>query len=131
MTPVVPHLNLILAWGWIVLGTVLGLTLGSFFHREGFLDGYGSFKRRLYRLAHVALFGLGILNLLFFLTTRILPRPTPWLPVASWSFVVSALTMPTCCILVAHVPRARHLFAIPVLSALLGGLLTLREVWIS
>ncbi|MGD8361579.1 MAG: hypothetical protein PVJ04_09120 [Gemmatimonadota bacterium] len=131
MTPVVPHLNLILAWGWIVLGTVLGLTLGSFFHKEEFLDGYGSLKRRLYRLAHVALFGLGILNLLFFFTTRILPQPSPWLPVASWSFVVSALTMPTTCILVAHLPRARPLFAIPVLSALLGGLLTLREVWIS
>lgn len=129
MIPVVPHLNLILAWTWIVLGTVLGLTLGSFFQREEFLGGYGSFKRRLYRLAHVSLFGLGILNLLFFLTTRILPEPTSWLPVASWSFVVSALTMPACCILVAHWPRARLLFAIPVLSALLGSLLTLREVW--
>ena len=123
-------INLILAWSWIILGTILGLTLGSFFHREEFLDGYGSFKRRLYRLAHVAFFGLAILNLLFYLTVRVLPDPTGMVAVASWAFVVGALTMPTTCILVAHFPGLRHLFAIPVGSVLLGGFLTLREVWL-
>ncbi|MFC1661745.1 hypothetical protein ACFL3S_09890 [Gemmatimonadota bacterium] len=129
MTHDVEQLNLTLAWIWIVLGTILGLILGSFFHREDFLDGYGSFKRRLYRLAHVAFFGLAILNILFFFTFRILPTPSAWLAVASWSFVVGALSMPTCCILVAHQPRLRNLFAIPVGSVLLGSILTLREVW--
>jgi hypothetical protein len=130
MTQEVVQLNLALAWIWIILGTILGLILGSFFHREEFLDGYGSFKRRLYRLAHVAFFGLAILNILFFFTSRVLPSPTTWLAVASWSFVVGALSMPTCCILVAHQARLRNLFAIPVGSVLLGSILTLREVWI-
>ena len=125
----VAQLNLILAWTWILLGTTLGLVLGSFFHHKEFLGGYGSFKRRLYRLAHVAFFGLAILNLLFFFTSRVLPAPTAFLAVASWSFVVGALSMPTCCILVAHRPGLRNLFAIPVGSVLLGGFLTLREVW--
>jgi len=130
MTHGVAQLNLTLAWIWIISGTILGLILGSFFHREGFLGGYGSFKRRLYRLAHVAFFGLAILNILFFFTARVLPTPTAWLAVASWSFAVGALSMPTCCILVAHQPRLRNLFAIPVGSVLLGSFLTLREVWL-
>ncbi len=130
MTHDVAQLNLTLAWIWIVLGTILGLILGSFFHREEFLGGYASFKRRLYRLAHVACFGLAILNLLFFFTARSLPTPTAWVAVASWSFVVGALSMPTCCISVAHQPRLRALFAIPVGSVLLGSILTLREVWL-
>jgi hypothetical protein len=123
--------NLILAWTWIVLGTILGLSLGSFFHREEFLDGYGTFKRRLYRLAHVAFYGLAILNLLFYLTVQTLPDTTGLVNVASWAFVVGAVTMPTTCILVAHRPGLRHLFAIPVGSVLLGGFLTLREVLLS
>ena len=130
MTHGVVQLNLTLAWIWIVSGTILGLILGSFFHRERFLGGYGSFKRRLYRLAHVAFFGLAILNILFFFTARVLPTPTAWLAVASWSFAVGALSMPTCCILVAHHPRLRTIFAIPVGSVLLGSFLTLREVWL-
>lgn len=130
MTLGVAQLNLTLAWIWIVLGTILGLILGSFFHREEFLDGYGSFKRRLYRLAHVAFFGLAILNILFFFTARVLASQTAWLSVASWSFVLGALSMPTCCILVAHQPRLRNLFAIPVGSVLLGSFLMVREVWL-
>jgi hypothetical protein len=122
------HINLMLAWLWIVLGALLGLTLGSFFHREGWLGGYGTQRRRLYRLAHVSFFGLARLNLLFYLTARILENPTPWLQVASWGFVVGAFSMPTCCFLMAHFPRLRPLFAIPVGGVLLGGVLTLREV---
>ncbi len=130
MTESVAGLNLLVAWAWVFLGTVLGLILGTFFHKEDWLGGYGSFRRRLYRLAHVAFFGLAILNLLFFFTVQIVPAPTPWLTVASWSFLVGALSMPTCCLLVAHQPRLRNLFAVPVGSVLLGGLLTLREVWL-
>ena len=33
--------------------------------REDWLGGYGSFKRRLYRLAHISFFGLAIVNLMF------------------------------------------------------------------
>ena len=50
MTEFVAGLNLMVAWAWFLLGTVLGLTLGTFFHKEDWLGGYGSFRRRLYRL---------------------------------------------------------------------------------
>jgi hypothetical protein len=36
--------------------------------------------------------------------------------------------MPACCILVAHRPRSRVLFALPVISLVAGGTLTLLEV---
>ena len=64
------HLNLILAWLWILLGFATGMVLGMFFHGENWLGGYGSFKRRMYRLGHISFFGLGVVNLLFCLTAQ-------------------------------------------------------------
>ena len=62
--------NLILAWLWILLGFASGMVLGMFFHAENWLGGYGSFKRRMYRLGHISFFGLGAVNLLFWLTMQ-------------------------------------------------------------
>ena len=119
-----PHLNLIAAWLGILLGFVSGLWLGMFFQRDNWLGGYTSLKRRLYRLAHISCFGLGAVNLLFYFTALSLPAGTRALAIASWAFVAGAIAMPICCCLMAHLPRARPLFAIPVLSLLLGGVLT-------
>ena len=66
--------NLFLAWLWILLGFVTGMVLGLCFHHENWLGGYGSFKRRMYRLAHISLFGLGAVNLLFWLTMQNIHR---------------------------------------------------------
>jgi hypothetical protein len=63
------NLNLLVAWLWILLGFVSGMLLGLFFHHEKWLGGYASFKRRLYRFAHISFFGLGAVNLLLCLTT--------------------------------------------------------------
>ena len=123
-----PQVNLLLAWLWMLLGFLSGMVLGMFFHREGWLGGYGSFKRRLYRLAHISLFGLGAVNLAFYLTVRAQILSGPRLELAGWAFVLGALSMPACCVLMAHFPRSRLLFSVPVLSLLLGGTLTLLEV---
>src|SRR5206468_12363049 len=55
-----PQLNLLAAWSGILLGFISGLVFGLFFHREGWLGGYSSFKRRLYRLGHISFFGLAV-----------------------------------------------------------------------
>ncbi|HKI68492.1 MAG TPA: hypothetical protein VKA67_02815 [Verrucomicrobiae bacterium] len=119
--------NLIMAWLWILLGFVSGMGLGMFFHGENWLGGYGSFKRRMYRLGHISFFGLGTVNLLFFLTVQILAASSI-LSVASSLFIVGAITMPVCCVIMAHFPKAHLIFAIPVLTLIGGGILTVMEV---
>lgn len=106
------------------MGFLSGLALGLFFHREDWLGGYSSWRRRLYRLAHVSFFGLGFVNLGFYFTALDLSRNDPMLPLASASFLIGAVLMPLCCFLVAHFPRARMMFAFPVLGLVLGGGLT-------
>ncbi|HTL18688.1 MAG TPA: hypothetical protein VL793_15735 [Patescibacteria group bacterium] len=120
--------NLFIAWLWIFLGFVSGLALGLFFQDENWLGGYTSFKRRLYRLAHISFFGLGAVNFVFVLTVRNWLAEGPLTSAASTAFVVGALTMPLSCVLMANFPRAKALFAVPVLSLLAGGTLTLIQL---
>lgn len=124
----IPQLNLILAWLWIVLGFLSGMVLGLFFHREDWLGGYGSFKRRMYRLAHISFFGLGAVNLLFWLTANTVALSGFACSFASWAFLIGAVSMPICCVVMAHFPKLHMIFAVPVLSLLAGGGLTLLEV---
>jgi len=119
-----PQLNLIAAWVGILLGFASGMVLGLFFQRENWLGGYTSMKRRLYRLAHISFFGLGAVNLLLYFTAQHSGLPSASTELACWAFIIGAITMPICCILMAHFPRTQPLFALPVLSLLLGGVLT-------
>jgi hypothetical protein len=121
------QINLLAAWVGMLLGFISGLALGLFFHREDWLGGYGSFTRRLYRLAHISLFGLGAVNFFFYFTARAMP-PSTLLALASSAFIAGAITMPICCLIMAHFPNTRSLFALPVLSLVTGGALTIVEV---
>lgn len=117
--------NLLFAWSWIVLGFLSGLVMGLAFHHEHWLGGYSSWPRRLYRLGHISFFGLGFANLLFWMTARSLPSGSPMLNGASIAFLFGGITMPICCVLAAHREWARHLFAVPVLSLVAAGIITL------
>lgn len=121
------QINLVIAWCGILLGFLSGFVMGMFFHRQNWLGGYGSFKRRLYRLAHISCFGLGAVNFFFYLTVQMLALGTGF-KLASLAFVIGAITMPGCCVLTAHFPSCRALFAFPVLSLVTGGVLTVLEV---
>jgi hypothetical protein len=123
-----PDFNLLLAWLWILLGFISGMVLGMFFQRDDWLGGYASLKRRMYRLGHISLFALGAVNLLFWLTVKNLSAPGANLGLASWAFALGAVTMPLCCVLMAHSPKTRMLFAIPVVSLITGGALTLLSI---
>ena len=120
--------NLLLAWLWILLGFVTGMVLGLFFHREHWLGGYGSFKRRMYRLGHISFFGLGAVNLLFCLTVQIFSLSGPLIHFASLAFIVGAIAMPVCCVVMAHFPKAHLIFAVPVVSLIAAGILMLLEI---
>lgn len=118
-------LNLIFGWLWILLGFITGMVIGMFFHRDGWLGGYGSFQRRMYRLAHISFFGLGAVNLLFWGTLQLLPSPQALAQTASWTFIIGGVTMPLCCVTVAHFPKARMVFAVPVIALIFAGAVTL------
>jgi hypothetical protein len=121
------HLNLVFAWLWILGGFLTGMVLGLKFHNDNWLGGYGSFKRRMHRLAHISFFGLGAVNLFFYLTVKdtALGALGSW---ASFAFVLGGVTMPLCCWLMAGSKRFQSAFAIPVVSLISGAVLTIFEV---
>jgi hypothetical protein len=121
-------LNLFLAWTWMLLAFTSGMVLGLFFHRETWLGGYGSFKRRMYRLAHISFFGTGAINLLFYLTAQNFSSTASLAGLASWLFVVGAISMPLCCVVMARCPRATMIFAVPVSSLMAGAIVILLEL---
>jgi hypothetical protein len=123
------NLNAIIGWLWITVGVLWGFLLGLSFHRDDWLGGYGGFRRRLYRLAHIAFFGLGIINVLFALTMSGRAEGSTSMAVASYGFALGAVAMPICCLVMAHRPRWRALFLIPVIAVFTASVLTLAEVW--
>jgi hypothetical protein len=122
------HWNLLLAWVWILFGFASGFALGTGFHQEQWLGGYASHKRRLYRLGHISFFGLALMNLMFYFTARSFGHASTATTVASLGFIAGAISMPICCLIMAHQPKLRALFLIPVLSLITAGTLTLWEV---
>ncbi len=113
--------NLIFGWIWILLGFLTGAMLGMGFEKEGWLGGYSSLRRRMYRLGHISLFMLGLLNLLFAFTAHTLGREGPALGLTSILFMTGAATMPICCGIMAHQPRLKMIFAVPVVSLITGA----------
>ncbi len=124
----VTQINLVIAWLWILLGFVSGMVLGMFFRGETWLGGYASFKRRMYRLGHISFFGLGAVNLLFCLTVKNFALTGEAIHYASLAFVVGAISMPLCCVVMANWPKAHMIFSIPVVSLLVGGALMLTAI---
>ena len=112
--------NQAFGWSTILLGLLVGLFLGLRFHREEWLGGYASLRRRLIRLAHISLIALGILNVLFSLSGERLRLGPGTINVAAWAMMIGGGSMPICCLLAAWRPGWRQLFAVPVLSLLLG-----------
>lgn len=111
-------------WAWFVLGMLSGAALGLGFRREAFMGGYASWRRRLARLGHISFFGLGLINVLFAISAQRLTLGPGWIDTASWALIAGGVTMPLCCGLAAWIPKTRHLFAIPVLTLLLGTTIT-------
>jgi hypothetical protein len=100
-------LNWQVGWGLILLSFVSGAIIGLWFHRDDFGGGYASLRRRMWRLGHIALAALGMLNLLFSM------GPTQ-LGITSWILISGSIAMPLVCFATAWRAWARHLFFIPV-----------------
>ena len=122
-----PHhpLNWYSGWSFILAAFVTSALLGLFFHRAEFWGGYGSFRRRIVRLGHIALAGLGMINVLFSLSPW--PAASTWqAEAASIAFVVGGAAMPAVCFLAGWRESFRYLFFIPVVALVLAVWWTLR-----
>ena len=111
-------------WSLLLLGFVVGAVIGLQHHREEFLGGYTTFRRRMVRLGHISLAALGMVNILYALS----PWPPPGAPgsgLASLLYVVGGVLMPTVCFLSAWSKPLRHLFALPVSALFTAVVLTL------
>jgi hypothetical protein len=117
---VTAHINLIAGWLGFLVGALSGATLGLAFHRDDWLGGYDSWRRRLLRLGHIACFGIGFLNVMFAVSVAARPLAEPWAKCASLAWLVALVSMPTCCALAAWRKPLRHLFPIPVSATLVG-----------
>jgi len=119
-----PHvLNWQFGWLLVLAAFATGAIMGLSFHREEFLGGYNSFRRRLVRLGHIALAALGMMNVLFAISPW--PAPGSWSAgAASLCFVVGGIAMPATCFLTAWRPGFRHVFALPVTALVLAVLFT-------
>lgn len=117
------------AAGWIgiCVGCVAGALQGLFFHNENWLGGYNSWTRRMLRLGHISLVGLGLLNLAFALSMTALGITvgTLW---PSRLLLAGAVSMPLLCYLSAFKSDFRHLFFIPALSVIAAAAMTAWKV---
>jgi radical SAM superfamily enzyme YgiQ (UPF0313 family) len=89
--------NAIAGWAGVLAGGVSGVLIGLFFHDEHWLGGYGSWRRRMLRLGHIAFFGIGILNVLYAVTVAKLGWEVRW-PAGSWALALAGLLMPAVCL---------------------------------
>ena len=121
----VPHpLNWYAGWTLVSLAFVTGALIGLGFHREEFLGGYQSLRRRMTRLGHIALAALGLMNVVYALSPW--PLDGTWqASVAGVAFIVGGISMPTICFLTAWREPWRSLFFIPVVSLLTAVVATL------
>jgi hypothetical protein len=111
--------NIYAAWLGFLIGCLAGAIPGLFFYRKDWLGGYASWQRRMTRLAHIAFFGIGFINLSFALTARALGIDAG-LQASSILLIVGAVAMPTVCYLSAWKPVCRNLFFIPAGSVTVG-----------
>jgi hypothetical protein len=112
-------INIHAAWIGFFLGCLAGAITGLFFHNNDWLGGYGAWRRRMIRLAHIAFFGIGLLNLSFALTARSLGFEAGLQPTSAL-LIVGAVAMPLVCYLSAWKMAFRHLFFIPAISVTVG-----------
>lgn len=118
-------LNELFGWSSVLAGVGMGIYIGWKFQRQDWLGGYGSFARRMVRLAHIAAVAFGMLNIQYAASSARLQLAPILQRITSVALMAAAVLMPACCLWSAY-GRRRHLeiFAAPVGCLCIGvGLL--------
>jgi hypothetical protein len=98
--------------------------MGMGFRNSEWLGGYGSWPRRMIRLGHIAMIMLGMLNILFAVSSPRIGLPDVWTRIAAGGFLVGAVLMPLGCFLAAMRPKATSLLVLPVIALIGSGTIT-------
>ncbi|MEN8189275.1 MAG: hypothetical protein ABFS19_05465 [Thermodesulfobacteriota bacterium] len=117
-------INFWAAWIGIIGGFVSGAVMGLSFHKDNWLGGYGTWRRRMIRLGHISFFGIGFINLLYALSSHHVQYENL---LATVFLIIGAVAMPLICFLSGWKKVFRHLFFIPVISLVAGGILFLYQ----
>ena len=117
--------NELAGWGAVMASLAMGLYMGLKFQREDWLGGYGSFPRRMVRLAHIALAAIGILNIQFAYALPRLRLNPALAETASLALMAAAVLMPACCLWMAWRRSHYAIFAAPFLCLVMGVGLTM------
>ena len=118
-------INIFAAWIGFAFGCIAGAVPGLFFQDPDWLGGYTSWPRRLIRLGHISLFGIGFLNLGLGLTAQ---ATGVIAPVSAVMMLIGAVTMPAVCYASAFRPVFRHLFFIPAGSVFISIILFIERM---
>jgi len=114
--------SILAGWCGMILGALLGMVFGLRAESRDWAGGYGSFRRQALRLAHVAAFALGIINVLYGLCTRGLVQLPQWAAVAGpVAMIAGGFLMPAVCLAAAWRRPLKYLFPLAatlVLAAL-------------
>ena len=113
--------NILAGWGGMILGSLLGMGFGLRAESREWAGGYGSFQRQALRLAHVAAFALGIINVLYGISTRgldLLPQSIAL--VGSIAMIAGGLLMPAVCLAAAWRRPLKFLFPVPATCVFLA-----------
>ena len=86
--------NEIFGWVCILASVAMGLWMGLRFQQEDWLGGYGTLRRRMVRLAHIALAALGIVNIEFGRSVGELALSSELVRAISAAFIVAGISMP-------------------------------------
>ncbi len=111
-------------WCGMFAGVLSGAVIGLFFHREDWMGGYSSYRRRLTRLGHISFFGIGFLNLLYGLSLTHLDLSESVAKTGALCLLAALVTMPACCFLSAWRKPLKIFFPVPVLATT-GGILAI------
>lgn len=119
--------NIVAAWIGFLMGCIAGAVPGLLFYGKDWLGGYSSWSRRMVRLAHIAFFGIALLNIAFAFTVSAfnLKRYTE---IPSILLIAGAVTMPLVCYLSAWKPEFRHVFFIPAMCVILAVVIVLWRI---
>lgn len=120
--------NLLFGWCWILVGLLVGAAIGLFFHRDDWQGGYGSWRRRMMRLGHIAFLGTGMLNILYGLSQAEIVDHGPLRFWGGGALIGGAVAMPMVCFASAAWKPMRHLFALPVVLLITGVVILICEL---